>query len=309
MRKLVISLVAIAFIFSGATAQTPKSWRKLKEDVNFLWASDLGRNGCYDQQVIANLMGEVAKKIKPECLISTGDTHHGSGVKSVNDPRWKTNFENIYSKLDVDWYAILGNHEYRGNSQALIDYSKVNPRWNMPSRYYTKVFKKGGVSVRLVMLDTTPMIERFRTSETYLDAGLQNYTEQLEWLDKVLSEAKEDWVLVMGHHPIHAYTKKPKSERTDMRNNVDKILRQHNNVAMYLCGHIHSFQHLRDKKSDIDYVITSSAAQSRDVKTTKRTIYCSPEAGFSVITASKKQLSVHMIDRNGNLLNTVKRSR
>ena len=309
MRKFVISLVAIAFVLSGATAQTPKSWRKLKEEVNFLWASDLGRNGCFDQQVIANLMCDVAKKVKPECIISTGDTHHGSGVKSVDDPRWKTNYEDIYSKLKVDWYAVLGNHEYQGEPQALIDYSKVNPRWNMPSRYYTKVFKRGGVSVRLVMLDTTPMIERFRTSEKYSNAGLQNYKEQLEWLDKTLSEATEDWVLVMGHHPIHAYTKKPKSERTDMRNNVDKILRQHDNVAMYLCGHIHSFQHLRDKKSNIDYVITSSAAQSRDVKTTKRTIYCSPEAGFSVISASKSTLCVHMIDKNGNVLNTVKRSR
>lgn len=309
MRKFVISLVAIAFVLSGATAQTPKSWRKLKEEVNFLWASDLGRNGCFDQQVIANLMCDVAKKVKPECIISTGDTHHGSGVKSVDDPRWKSNYEDIYSKLKVNWYAVLGNHEYRGEPQALIDYSKVNPRWNMPSRYYTKVFKRGGVSVRLVMLDTTPMIERFRTSETYSNAGLQNYKEQLEWLDKTLSEATEDWVLVMGHHPIHAYTKKPKSERTDMRNNVDKILRQHDNVAMYLCGHIHSFQHLRDKKSNIDYVITSSAAQSRDVKSTKRTIYCSPEAGFSVISASKSTLCVHMIDKNGNVLNTVKRTK
>ena len=309
MRKLVISLVAIAFIFSGATAQTPKSWRKLKEDVNFLWASDLGRNGCYDQQVIANLMGEVAKKIKPECLISTGDTHHGNGVKSVEDPRWKTNYEDIYSHLGLDWYAVSGNHEYHGNPQALIDYSKVNPRWNMPSRYYTKVFRHGGVSVRLVMLDTTPMMEKYRSDDKYPEARFQDYEAQLAWLDKTLSEAKEDWVIVAGHHPIHAYTKKIKQEREDMRNTVNEVLCRHNNVDMYLCGHVHSFQHLRDKKSNIDYVITSSAAQSRDVKTTKRTIYCSPEAGFSVITASKKQLSVHMIDRNGNLLNTVKRSR
>lgn len=309
MKRLALSLLAIVFVLSGTTAQTPKSWSKLKENINFLWASDLGRNGCYDQQVIANLMCDVAKKIKPKCLISTGDTHHGNGVKSVNDPRWKTNYEDIYSNLKVDWYAVLGNHEYRGDSQALIEYSKVNPRWNMPARYYTKVFKKGGVSIRLVMLDTTPLIEKYRTSAKYPDALLQEYETQLSWLDRTLSEASEDWVLVMGHHPIHADTKKEKTERTDMRNSVDNILRKHSNVAMYLCGHIHNFQHLRDKNSHIDYVITSSASLSRNVNITKRTVYCSPEPGFSVIAASKKRLYVHMVDKNGNILHTVERTK
>lgn len=309
MKRVLLSLVAIAFVLSGATAQTPKSWRKLKQDINFLWASDLGKNGCYDQQVIANVMGEMAKKIKPECIISTGDTHHGSGVKSVDDPRWQTNYEDIYAHLGLDWYAVLGNHEYRGDSQAMIGYNQVNPSWNVPARYYTMVFAKGGVTIRFVMLDTTPMIEKYRTDDKYPDARYQDYKTQLAWLDKTLSEATEDWVVVAGHHPIHAYTKKSKQEREDMRSTVNEILLRHNNVAMYLCGHIHSFQHLRDKNSNIDYVINSSASLSRDVKPTKRTIYCSPEAGFSVISASKSTLCVHMIDKNGNVLNTVKRTK
>jgi hypothetical protein len=114
---------------------------------------------------------------------------------------------------------------------------------------------------------------------------------------------------VAGHHPIHADTNKSKVERTDMRESVNKILRKHKNVAMYLCGHIHSFQHLRDKDCDIDYIITSSASQARSVKRTKRTVYCSDEPGFSVITASKKRLSVYMIDKNGNILHTVNKTK
>lgn len=309
MKRYILFAVTLLFVFSGAVAQTPKVWRKLRQEINLFWASDLDRNGCYDQKVIAELMSNMAGKIKPECVISTGDTHHGNGVKSVDDPDWKENYEDIYSKLKVDWYAVLGNHEYRGNPQALLHYTKVNPRWNMPSRYYTKVFKKGGVSIRLVMLDTTPMIERYRESDKYPEARLQDNELQLQWLDNTLSEAKEDWVIVAGHHPIHADTKKNKTERTNMRNSVDKVLRQHDNVAMYICGHIHNFQHLRDKKSNIDYVVNSSASLSRDVKITKRTQYCSPETGFSVITASKKRLSVHMIDKNGNVLHSINRSK
>ena len=311
MRRILLALLAALFIVSGASAHNPKAWRKMKQDINFFWASDLDRYGCYDQKVVANLMGELAGIIKPECIISTGDTHHGDGVQSVNDDDWQKHFRDIYNhpNLQIEWVPVLGNHEYRGNPQALIDYSKVYPLWNFPNRYYTRVFKKGGVTIRFVMLDTTPMINRYRESEKYPDAAEQDIEAQLQWLDKVLSEAKEDWVIVAGHHPIHTDTKKSKEEREDMREAVNTILLKHSNVSAYICGHVHSFQHLRDKDCDIDYVICSSASLSRDVNRTKRTIYCSPEPGFSVITVSKKRLSIHMIDKNGNLLHTVNKSK
>ena len=311
MKKLALSIIALLVVASGAFAHNPKQWRKLKQDINIFWASDLDRNGCYDQKVIANLMGEMAGKIKPECIISTGDTHHGNCVKSVTDDDWQEHLVDMYNHrnlANLDWWAVAGNHEYMGNSQALIDYSKVNPHWNMPAKYYTKVFKKGGATIRFVMLDTTPFIKRFRESDKYPDAKEQDRGAQLEWLNKVLSEAEEDWVIVAGHHPIYADTTKNKSERDDMKSAINGILRKHK-VAMYLCGHIHSFQHIRRKGYEIDYLVNSSASWARDVKQTKGTQYCSNEAGFSVITASKKQLSVHFIDKNGNILHTVSKTK
>ena len=311
MKKYIIFLIVAVFATFSASAHNPKEWRKLKSDVNLFVVSDSGREGCYDQQVIAKLMGDIAAKIKPKCIIATGDIHHGNGVKSTNDNDWKQNFENVYThpKLKIEWHSALGNHEYRGNTQAVFDYSKVSPIWNTPSRYYTKVIEAKGTSIRIVMIDTTPLIEKYRTNNKYPDCGIQDKEEQLAWLDKVLSEAKEDWIIVAGHHPIHADTKKTKSERTDMRNSADKVLRKHKSVAMYICGHIHNFQHLRDKKSSIDYIVNSSAAESRSVKHTKRTIYCSGEPGFSVISANEKELRLHMIDKNGNVLHTVKRNK
>jgi metallophosphoesterase superfamily enzyme len=311
MKKFILSIIAILFVASGAFAHNPKSWRKLRQDINIFWASDLDRGGCFDQQVIANLMGEMAGKIKPECIISTGDTHHGNGVKSTTDDDWQEHLTEMYNHRNLaklDWWAVTGNHEYRGNSQALIDYSKVNPHWRMPAKYYTMVFKKGGATIRFVMLDTTPLIERYREGNKYPDAKHQDKEAQLEWLDKVLSEATEDWVIVAGHHPVYADTKKPKIERDDMKEAINSTLRKHK-VAMYICGHIHSFQHIRRKGYDIDYLVNSSASWARDVKQTKDTKYCSNEAGFSVITASKKRLSVHMIDKNGNILHTVNKTK
>ena len=310
MKRLLSLLFAALFVVSSTSAHNPKAWRKMKEDINFFLVSDVGREGCFNQKVIANLMGEVAKCVKPRAIIATGDTHHGKGVSSVDDSRWQSNYEAVYThpKLKVDWYVALGNHEYQGSPNALIEYSSLNPRWHFPKRYYTTVFKKGGVTIRFVMLDTTPMIDRFRESK-YPEAGNQNYEEQLEWLDSVLKEAKEDWVIVAGHHPIYAQTHKKEIEREDMQNRLNTVLCNHKNVDVYLSGHVHSFQHFRSEESNIDYVVNTSGGMGRDVKHMKGTQFCSPESGFSVMAVSKKQLSIYMIDKNGNILHTINRSK
>ena len=307
MKKLMT--LAIAFIISvGAFAQNNEVWSSLKKDANFFLANDLGRNGYYDQKPIAELMGIMAEEIGPECIIAAGDVHHFSGVQSVEDPLWMTNYELIYShpELMIDWLPILGNHEYRGNTQAVIDYSNISRRWNMPGRYYTKVYEEDGTSVRFIMIDTTPLMNKYREeNKKYPDACKQDNEPQLQWLDSLLNEAKEDWVIVVGHHPIYAETSKEDSERMDMQNNVDRILRKHKNVAMYLCGHIHNFQHIRVKGSSIDYVVNSSASLSRDVNAITGTQFCSSETGFSVIAADKNELALHMIDKEGKVLHTI----
>lgn len=233
-----------AFICMGSFAQGPSEWKALEKPLNFYLANDLGRNGYYDQKPIAELMGQMAENVDIEAVVAAGDVHHFEGVRSVNDPLWMTNYELVYShpELMIPWYPILGNHEYRGNTQAVLDYSQVSARWEMPTRYYTKVLENDDITVRLVMIDTAPLLDKYRKdTEKYPDACKQDMDKQLAWLDSVLTSAKEDWVLVVGHHPIYADTDKNDSERLDMEKRVDSILRKHNNVNMYLCGHIHNF--------------------------------------------------------------------
>ena len=295
-----------------AFAQTPEQWATLKKDIHFFLANDLGRNGYYDQKPIAELMGVMAEEIGPECVLAAGDVHHFEGVQSVHDPLWMTNYELVYShpELMIDWLPILGNHEYRGSTQAVLDYSTVSRRWGMPARYYTHVYEEEGTTVRLVMVDTTPLMSKYREeNQKYPEACLQDNEKQLAWVDSVLNVAKEDWVMVVGHHPIYAETSKDESERLDMQNTLGKVLRKYPKVTMYLCGHIHNFQHIRVPGSSIDYVVNSSASLSRKVKPIKETLFCSPEAGFSVIAADKKELCLHMIDKEGKVLYTIKRKK
>ena len=53
------------------------------------------------------------------------------------------------------------------------------------------------------------------------------------------------------------------------------------------------------------YVVNSSASLARKVKPITGTVFCSPEAGFSVISATTKSLNLYMIDSKGKTLHTV----
>lgn len=170
----------------------------------------------------------------------------------------------------------------------MLDYSNISRRWTMPARYYTKTFEDNGATIRILWVDTAPMIDKYRNeSETYPDACKQDYQQQLSWIDSVLTAAKEDWVIVAGHHPIYAETPKDESERADMQARLDPILRKHK-VDMYICGHIHNFQHVRVAGSDIDYITNSAGSLARKVKPIEGTVFCSPEPGFSIVSASKR---------------------
>ncbi len=314
-KGFLLPLLAVAAFMAAsvcAVAQTGERWGGIKGDIRLFLASDLGRNGYYDQQPVAELMGEMAGETGPECVVAAGDIFHYLGVGSVGDPLWTTNYEQVYShpELMVDWLPVCGNHEYKGNTQALLDYSKVSRRWMMPARYYSRVFTKKGTSVRVVLIDTAPLISKYRNdAETYPDACRQDDSAQLAWLDETLRGAREDWVVVVGHHPVYADTDKSEVERADMQERVLPILRKYGNVAIYACGHIHNFQHIRKKGDSIDYVVNTSASQSRGVEAIDGTVYCSSETGFSVISATKTQLNLYMIGKKGDVLHTVAKSK
>ena len=304
--KKIFLLLFVALLGNLATAQIT-DYSVFDKKFNFYVANDLGRNGYYDQKTIAELMGVMAENgADPEFVLATGDVHHFEGVRSVNDPLWMTNYELIYShpELMIDWFPLLGNHEYR-----VQDYSNVSRRWTMPARYYTKTFADKDMTIRVVWIDTAPLIDKYRNEkETYPDACKQDYQQQLAWIDSVLTSAKEDWIIVAGHHPIYAETPKDESERLDMQARLDPILRKHK-VDMYICGHIHNFQHVRVPGSNIDYITNSSGSLSRKVKPIEGTVFCSPASGFSIVSANKKTLELRMIDKDGNVLHTVTRNK
>lgn len=288
------------------------SWKNLQGEITLYMANDLGRNGYYDQKTIAELMGEMAGTVDPKCVLAVGDIHHFNGIASLQDPLWLTNYEWIYSHPDlmIDWFPVCGNHEYRGNTDAILKYGTISRRWMMPGKYYSRTFTGKKTSLRVVFLDTSPLIDKYRNdSVTYPDACKENMQKQLDWLDNTLKNAKEDWVIVVGHHPIYAETGKSIDERMDMQKRVKPILQKYGNVAIYAAGHIHNFQHIHMKNDKTEYVVNSSASLSRPVKETEGTQYCSSSDGFSVLTVDKTQLRMSFIDKDGNILYEIKKTK
>lgn len=278
----------------------------------FYLVSDLGRNGYYEQKSIAELMGNLGEKLGPDFIVAAGDTHHFEGVASTSDPLWMTNYELVYShpELMIDWFAICGNHEYRGNTDAVLEYSKISRRWEAPARYYSKVVDAGeNEKALLLFVDTTPLIDKYRKEAgQYPDASLQDTAAQLKWIDKTLSASDEKWKIVIGHHPLYAETPKTESERSDMRSRLEPLLNKHG-VDVYFCGHIHNFQHIQPEGSRVDYVVNSSGSLPRKVSKIDGTVYCSPEAGFTVVTLGDDALDFHMMNGKGRILYSYSRKK
>lgn len=305
--KKILSITFSLLLISIFTlsAQVRQLTEEDLEGVNIIIANDLGRNGYYEQKPIAEHMGEWAEKADVEFVAAIGDVHHFNGVTSVQDPLWRTNYELIYKhpELMIDWYASLGNHEYRGNTESVLDYKNISRRWVIPDRYYTLTQEADdGTTIRYVFVDTTPLIDKYRNDEEgYPDAVKQDINKQLAFVDSVLTVSKETWTVVMGHHPIFSETPKNISERTDLQKRLDPILKKHS-VDFYINGHIHNFQHIKVKQSPIHYFTNSSASLSRKVKDTEGTQFKSDKAGFSILSANKSRLAIYFIDGNGDCI-------
>ncbi len=257
MRFLILFLGLILLSYSSfsqlkAAADTVKE--PGKKVLRFMVFGDWGRNGEDNQKETANEMGIVAKGFKPAFIVSTGDNFYPSGVRSTRDYNWISSFENVYTahSLHTDWFIVLGNHDYKGSPQAEIDYSDIDRRWNMPARYYSKIFFIGNDStqgVLLVFLDTTPLLSEYYEGTDHQNVRTQDTAMQRVWLEKTLRETPSyvKWKFVFGHHPLLTGGGRMKTAETaELRSKLQPIFEKYR-VNAYICGHEHSLQYIKPK--------------------------------------------------------------
>jgi tartrate-resistant acid phosphatase type 5 len=284
-----------------STVITSKTFDK---GFNFIILSDWGWNGGKMQQIVANQMAKTADSIHTKFIVSCGDNFQYSGVTSTLDPLWTMNFENVYRapSLQVDWFPVLGNHDYKGNTQAEIDYSKISTRWKFTEHYYTFAKKiNDSISARFIFLDTPPFIKSYQNNHHgYPDIEKQDTAMELKWLNNVLANAKEKVILVFGHHPVYSASI-IHGNTPEMIQKVKPLLEKYR-VQFYFCGHDHDFQHLHNIGSKVDYIVSGTGGAPRFSMKNKMSLFSGAEAGFTVVSLKDNTISVSFVNTKGNII-------
>jgi tartrate-resistant acid phosphatase type 5 len=238
-------------------ATEPQQRASDSDGLRFLVMGDWGGSGGSEPQAkIADQMASVAEKSLGgiSFVLTLGDNFYRRGVSGVDDPRFKTSFEDVYdhAALQVPWYIIAGNRDYKGSVQAQVDYTKASSRWRFPALYYTEV-------LRLPHSDVTA---QFIFLDTMLYLGPNNELQDM-WLEDTLKKSTAEWLFVCGHHPVYSAGRHGPTAR--LVNQLRPLLEKYK-VAAYFCGHDHNLQHIQDGSS-VDYFVSGSGYETCDERT------------------------------------------
>ena len=247
--------------------------------IHFVVVGDFGR-GNEVQKSVSQAMAEYCEKNVCDFIVGTGDNVYPNGVTSLEDEQFETKFEDMYPQQilkDLDWYMSLGNHDYRGDTRAQIEYSRKSKRWILPDYYYEfkKKSKMGSFDLQFIVTDTIPLNPVFyrdpliNRSSTIFERQ-KEMPGQMEWLENHLKNhnprGKNSWTIVIGHNPVYSagrhYDSQPLIEL------FEPLFKKYQ-VPLYLCGHDHvvnwlSNQHISNEKERTQYVISGAGGGHTD---------------------------------------------
>ena len=303
MHKALATIIALVFFTGCGSAPAPgvDDLAAYEDAFSFLILGDFGRNGYHHQRDVATMMDRAGAALDIEFVVTTGDNFYDNGVASVHDPIIQSSFERVYDgpELLVDWWVALGNHEYRGNIQALIDYSDISRRWNLPARYYQKSFDMEEYGVLdLFVLDTSPFEDDYYEEAKYHQVAAQDSSAQMTWLDQALGASEAAWKVVIGHHPLITGGHRVDDPRF-VAARVEPILARHD-VDAYFAGHEHDLQHLVTPRG-IEHFISGAGSELRPTGTIPETRYAESRHGFMAASIDSTGLTVHAIDWTGDV--------
>ncbi|MBK6265439.1 metallophosphoesterase [Marivirga sp. S37H4] len=299
MRKAIIVL----FLVVSSSALAQEKLEILDDALHFYVIGDWGRNGDLGQQEVADAMGRMTKLIEPEFFISTGDNFYPNGVASVDDPYFISSFENIYKAAGLfePWYLVLGNHDYRGNVQAEIDYTYKSQRWNMPARYYAKGFEEEGITAQILFTDTNPYeASYYEEGNKYREAVMdQDTLKQNKWMDSVFSVSKNmDWRIVIGHHPAYTGGKRD-GETSSVARHFNPYFAKYK-VHAYFAGHEHDLQVI--KPSATYHFISGAGSEIRPTGRVKESLFAASEHGYMIVSLTSSKMLVQVLNEKDEVL-------
>jgi len=243
------------------------------QPIRVLAFGDFG-DGSQGQKDVAAAMLQYHRQRPFDFAITLGDNFYNKGMKGVDDPRWKTWWDQLYDPLGIQFYAILGNHDYgfQESPEAEILYSKKSPSWRMPATQYTF---------------TAGWVQFFAIDSEVITAY------QLEWLQKELEASKFRWKVVYGHHPIYSH---------GMHGDNQKLIREllpvlKGRADVYLAGHDHDMQHLKPE-GNLHFFVSGTGGKMRPIRRGPRSLFAQSALGFAVLEADGTSLKITFIEKS-----------
>jgi len=296
IQKSILSIILLLVLTITVTAQ--EAFTTVKDSYTFVVIGDWGRNGNEDQMKSVQSFANIVEKADAEFIVSTGDNFYPIGVQSVDDIQWMNSFEVPYKAhpLHIPWYVVLGNHDYRGNAQAQIDYSKRSRRWNMPSRYFTKKHLLEDASpkteVQLFYIDTNPFITDYQEHNEEYNVKGQDTKKQLRWLELELKKSTAKWKFIVGHHHIYSGGKR-KGEQKELVSTIVPLMKKYN-VSAYFNGHEHDLQHI--ERDGLHFITSGAGSEVRSTGSIEGTKFAKSMHGFVTVSLTNTEALLQFVD-------------
>jgi tartrate-resistant acid phosphatase type 5 len=277
---------------SGTPGPTPKS-------VSFIAVGDTG-TGSNDQTKVGNTISAICKSRGCDFIQLLGDNIYDSGASSADDPLFQERFEVPYAAVDLDFYVVLGNHDYGGNGAGTdwgkgkneVDYTAKSKKWKLPSAYY----KHTKEHVEFFALDTN--MQMFGQDD-----------DQKKDVSSWIKASTAEWKIAFGHHPYKSNG--PHGNAGDYEGqswipiangkNVKTFLEDNvcGQVDVYLSGHDHSRQWLNESCKGTELAVSGAGAKATELGGKNPSLFESLELGFLYIKIVDKTLTAEFIDENG----------
>lgn len=179
----------------------------------------------YREEVLKSTIQSINDLKGVSFVVFTGD--------NINSPKPEDleKFLNIVDDLKVPYYLVIGNHDvFKGGGLSKEKYFEIvrmtNPFYFFKKPNYT--FKKNGFF--FIVVDGAKEVIP-GTNGYFKDATLT-------WLDKKLTEHKDEPIVILQHFPINEPSQ-IRSHKTVYPEKYFEILDKHENVIAVISGHYH----------------------------------------------------------------------
>lgn len=255
--------------------------------VRLLAVGDAG-TGDADQQQVAAAMQQVCATEGCDAVLFLGDNLYPDGARDVRDVLFQTHFEAVYSKLQLPFLVVLGNHDVHQQARTEILYTRYSEKWRLPAAEYT--IRAG--SVELHALNTNCPLQPWRS---------RPFSRQ------------HPWQVVFAHHPVFSAGT---HGDTDLLSRWLARERLSGWADFYLSGHDHFLAHLQHPELQTHFIVSGAGGKHYRDETEANLRQSEAElqwsyrdTGFVWVEFTPQQASLRFYDAQAQLLHTVTQPR